>query len=132
MPHTTYLSSPLPLPAVKEVFAITPDFRLVSPSIAGGVATISTTLGGYPPEKGIDMRADPSNSTADLAHGSCPPTGTSDWWRVDFFPTPLASMVFVNRGDGGAYAPARPRWSGQRSHVPLRPSVCLRLSHRPG
>lgn len=89
--------------AVKELFAITPTFRLVSPSIAGGVATLSTTYAaGYAASNAIDMRADPSNSTSSpLAHGSCPSTTGSDWFRLAFPPVEIASYIFVNRGDGG-------------------------------
>jgi hypothetical protein len=76
------------------VFAITPDFRIVSANATGALASMSSVYQTNYAYFGIDLNADPLGNGSPMAHANCL---SSDWWRVNFYPAALASVVFMNR-----------------------------------
>jgi len=66
----------------------------VSASATGAVASQSSTYQTSFAYFGNDLNADPLGNGSPFAHANCQ---SSDWWRVNFYPTALASVVFMNR-----------------------------------
>jgi hypothetical protein len=83
-----------------EIIGLDINGRVVTASIAGGSATLSSLFDAtHPASNAIDMRLDPIGlGGSNWAGAQC--SGDQSI-RVNFYPTALARVIYINRGDQG-------------------------------